>query len=136
MSVRIRYSVKVQISSDPSIEDKDLGNLSYELCCDELGEGGVRKFVLAAGAADVSLNLGNISSASFVFIRTTAHDPTLDPSAITVRKNSTGGEAITIQPLPDSAEAHLLLSSTGITALYASNPGAVAMDIILATGGD
>lgn len=136
MAVRVRYSVKVQISSDPATEEKDLGNLSYEVCCDELGEGGVRKFVLAAGASDVALNLGNISSASFIALRTTAHDPTVDPVAITIKKNAIGGEAITVQPLPETAEGHLLLASTGITALYASNPGAVSMDIILATAGD
>ena len=136
MSVRIRYSLKVQISSDATVEDKDLGNASYEVVSDEYNEGGLREFVLAAGSSDVAVALGNISAAAFLAIRTRARDPLEDPVEVTVKRNTVGNEEIPITPLSETAEGHLLMSTSGLTALYASNAGSVDMKLAVAVIGD
>jgi len=136
MAVRIRYNLKIQISSDPTVEDKDLGNASYEVVSDEYNEGGIREFVLANGSTDVQLALGNIASASMIAIRTKAKDPLEDPVEITVKRNGVGGEEIPVTPLSETKEGHMLLSTSGLTALYASNAGSVDMKVALAVVGD
>lgn len=135
MSVRLRYSIIASVSST-SAEEKDLGNVSYEVVNDDSGEGGVRKTLLAAGVTDVSVMLTEISAARFVLIKTNAHDPTETLGAITVKKNVVGGEPITIEPLPGAKSAHFLMATTGITDLFASNAGTVDVDIIVMAVGD
>ena len=136
MSVRIRYSLKVQISSDATVEDKDLGNASYEVVSDEYNEGGLREFVLAAGSSDVAVALGNISTAALLAVRTRARDSLEDPVEVTVKRNTVGNEEIPITPLSETAEGHLLMSTSGLTALYASNAGSVDMKLAVAVVGD
>jgi len=136
MAVRIRYSTKVQISSDPNTEAKDLGNLLYEVVSDALGEGGARKFTLAAGASDVQLGLGDVSSASFLFIKTNAKNDLDTPVEISVKRNTVGNEAIGIAPLSTTKQGHFLLSTSGLTALFGTNPGSVDMELTVAVAGD
>jgi len=136
MSVRIRYSLKVAISSESDPEDKDLGNVSFEVVDDQQGEGGTRKFTLVAGATDVQLAMGDVTTAKFVMIRTLPKDPLDTPVEIRVRQNIVTNEEIPILPIGNAKEGHLLLSTPGITALFASNPGGVDMTLILAAAGD
>lgn len=136
MPVRTRYSLKVQISSQAEPEDKDLGNLSYEVVDDQLGEGGTRKFTLAAGAVNTVLAMGNVATAAIVAIRTNPKDPLDTPSVINVRRNLITAEEIAILPVGNAKEGHFLLSTTGLTALFASNPGTVAMELTLVVCGD
>jgi len=136
MSVRLRYSAKVQISSRTDPEDKDLGNLSYENVTDSNGEGGSRKFTLAAGDSDIAIDLGNVTTPNFVFIRSSAKDPLDTPSEITVKRNTIGNEEIPITPISGTKTGWLLLSTSGLTALFASNPGSVDMELIVAVSGD
>lgn len=135
MSVRIRYRIEVSISST-SAEEKDLGNVVYEVVNDDSDEGGTRKTTLAAAATDVSVMLTEIAAAKFILIRTNAKDPTETLGAITVKQNSDAGEAIVIEPLPGASEAHLLLSTTGITDIFATNSGTVDVDITVMAVGD
>jgi hypothetical protein len=137
MSVRVRYGLKVQVSSTSS-EDKDLGNLSFEVVTDSLGEGGTRKFTLAGGATDVAIDLGNVSSAKLILVRTAPKDPNETLPEVRLRLNSVVGEEISVSPIASSVkEAHGLLSSTGITALYATNSSAsVEVELTVAVAGD
>lgn len=136
MAVRVRYNLKIQISSDPTTEDKDLGNASYEVVSDEYNEGGIREFVLAAAASDVPVAIGNIASGELFAIRTKAKDPLEDPVEITIKRNTVGNEALPVKPLSETKEGHLLMSTSGLTALFASNPGAVDMKVAVAVVGD
>lgn len=135
MGVRLRYSITASISST-SAEEKDLGNLTCEVVDDDNGEGGVRKTLLAAGAVDVPIKMAEIAAARFVFIRTNTRDPTRTLTVINVKKNGVGGEIIAIDPLDGATEAHLLMVSSGITALYASNPGTVDVEVTVMCVGD
>ena len=135
MSVRLRYKIEASVSST-SAEERDLGNVSYEVVDDDSGEGGVRKTLLAAGATDVSVMMNEISDARFVLIRTNAHDPTETLGAIDIKKNAIGGEPITIEPLPGATEAHMLLVTSGVTDLFATNSGTVDTEITVMAVGD
>ena len=135
MSVRIRYKIEAAVSSSSS-EEKDLGNLSFEVLSDAAGEGGVRKTLLAVGAADVSVGLNEIATATFILIRTNPHDQNDTPATIQIKKNGVGGEVTEVVPLNGSKNGHMLLSTSGITALYASNPGTVDMEITVMAVGD
>ena len=135
MAVRIRYKMEVAVSSTTA-EEKDLGNVKYEVATDDHGEGGTRKTFLPSGATDVSLDMGNVADAKFVALRSNARDPTEPPGQIDLKLNNTGAVPLAIVPLGSESEGHFLLSTTGLTGLFASNPGTVDMEIILTLGGD
>lgn len=135
MAVRVRYKLEVAISSTTA-EEKDLGNVKWEVVTDGIGEGGGWKTTLAAAAADIQIPLDSIAAAKFLVVRTNAKDPLNTPGTINIRRNTVMGEEIAIVPLPSSAEGHFLLSTTGLTALYASNPGTVDMELTILVGGD
>jgi hypothetical protein len=136
MSVRVRYSVKVKVSSNSDSEAGDLGNLSYEVVDDQQGEGGARKFTLAAGAVDTPIDLGNVADAKMLFIRTNAKDPLDDPVTIELNYPLTTNDAIPVKPLGNAKEGHFMLSTDSLTALFASNPGAIDMELTLVVVGD
>ena len=135
MTVRIRYSIQASVSST-SAEERDLGNVSYEIVNDDPGEGGVRKTRLAAGAADVSVMLNEISTARFVLIKTNTRVATDTLGPVSIKKNNVGGEVTTVEPLPGATSAHLLLATSDITDLFASNPGTVDVEITVMAVGD
>jgi len=135
MPVRIRYKIEISISSTPA-EERDLGNVKYEIVTDKQGEGGGWKTLVAAGATDVQIPLDSIADVRFLALRTTVKDPNQTPSDIIVKFNSAMGEAHTIVPLQDIKEGHFLISTEGITSLYASNPGAVDMEMTILAAGD
>ena len=135
MPVRVRYKVEVSVSSS-SCEEKDLGNIRWEIVTDKQGEGGGWKTLLAAGAVNVQLPLDSITTARLLVIRTNAKDPNQTPANINIRRNLIGAEEILIKPLTDAKEGHFLLSTDGLTALFASNPGTVDMELTILVVGD
>ena len=135
MTIRARYSLSFAVSST-SAEEKDLGNAKWEVVSDSPNEGGVRKNVVVASAVDVELNMASVASAKLLIVRTSPKDPTEDPVEIRVRRNNITAEQIAIVPLTGTKEGHFLLSTTGLTSLYASNMGTVDMDVTLVLVGD
>ena len=135
MGVRVRYKIEASISST-SAEEKDLGNVAYEVLNDAQGEGGTRKTLLAAGATDVSVMLTEISTATWVLIKTNTKDSTDTLTGIDIKKNDIANEVTTIEPLTGAAQAHLLMSASGITDLFATNSGSVDIEITVMAVGD
>jgi hypothetical protein len=135
MSVRVRYKIEVAVSST-SAEERDLGNARWEVVTDVQGEKGGGKFTLAAGSTNVSIALGNVSTARLLVIRTTSKDPNQDPVDITIRRNLVGNEAIVIRPLSDAKEGHYVCSTDSMTALFATNAGATDMELTIFVVGD
>ena len=85
----------------------------------------------------VQIVLGNLITARLLIIRTNSKDPTQVLGQIYFRKNSVTGEEFTVQPIGDSKEGHLLISTNSITALYASNPiSGVPTEITVISAGD
>lgn len=137
MAARTRYRVAVAISSNPDNEEKDLGNTVAEVVDDSLDDGGTWQSVLAISATDVLVQLPQVTTARFIYLRAFANDPNQLPSPITLKKNSTGGEPWTVSPLPASKEAQFLIATDGVTALYLSNPSStVPMRVIIVMAGD
>lgn len=135
MAVRIRYKITAYVSSTTA-EEKDLGSQVWEVMTDTQGEGGSWKSTIAASSTDVPVGLGNLTTAKLIIIRTTAKDPTQVPVALTFKRETTGGEAIVVSPLGDAKEGHLLLSTTGLTALFVTNAGTVDMEVVVIGVGD
>jgi hypothetical protein len=133
--VRLRYKIEVSVSSSSS-EEKDLGNPSYTILHDSSGEGGTRKTTLAAGASDVSIMFNGVADAKFVLIKVNTVTSTDTLAGIEIKLNSTGGEVIDLVPVPDAKQAHMLLTTDGLTNLYASNPSAVAVEVVAIMVGD
>lgn len=134
MSVRLRYRVEVAVSSTEA-EDRDLGNGKYEVVNDYEGEGGGWKTNLAVGATDLQIELPNIADAKFLMVRITPTDPNDDPSQVDLMLNSTGSTPIPVVARSNK-EGHFLLSTTGLTALYATNAGSTAMSLTVFAAGD
>ncbi len=134
MSVRVRYSVAIAVSSTTA-EEKDLGNVKVEAVTDDHTKGGTWKTVLVSDAEDVQLYLDNITTVQLLVIRTTAVESTEDPVTITIKRNSVEGEEIPITPLGDSKEGIFVLSTEDLTSLYASNPGDVDMNLTISAAG-
>ena len=132
--VRLRFKVEVAVSSTTA-EDRDLGNISAELVCDSQGEGGSWKTKVVAGASDVQIQLPNVASATFLFLKTTAVSANDTPVSLTFKRETVGGEAFVVAPLSSTREGFWLATS-GLTALYCSNAGAVDMEVIVFTAGD
>ena len=135
MTVRVRYKLEVAISST-NAEEKDLGNGKYEIVVDSQGEGGSRKLTLPAGAVDTPIQLGNVTTAKFLMIRTTPKNPNATPSVVKIKRDTVLGEEIAIQSLTTSKEGYLVLTTDSMTALFASNPGTVEMDLTVFVAGD
>lgn len=135
MTIRARYKITASVSST-SAEEKDLANQAWEVVTDTLGEGGSYKTTLAAGATNISIQLSDVASAKFVAVRTAAKDPTQTPVDITLKRNSTTGEALVIRPIGDAKEGHFLMATDALTNLYATNAGSVDMDVTVVMVGD
>lgn len=137
MPARTRYRLAAAISSNPNNEEKDLGNVVAEVVCDKLGDGGTWTNVLATSATNIPVQLTQVANARFIVVRAFSADPNLLPGNITIKKNVVGGEAWTIAPMPDTKEAHFMICTDGITALFLSNLSTtVAMRVIISMAGD
>lgn len=134
MSVRVRYSVLSAISSTPA-EERDLGNSYWQIVTDVIAKGGSWRTIVPAGSSGILLQLDNISTINLLVIRTVSSDPNQLPVPVTIQINSLTAPALTIAPLGDSQEGHFLMSTAGVTALYASNAGGVDMMLSLICAG-
>jgi hypothetical protein len=135
MSVRLRYSIEVGLSST-SAEANDLGHLVSEVVVDTQGKGGVVKTTLAAGATDVPICLDNIGATRFLFLKTNSLDPTLALPTVSIRRNLITAEQIEMAPISGAKEAHLVLLNTGISTIFASNSGMSIVELTIAMAGD
>ncbi len=135
MAVRVRYKLEVYVSSTTA-EEKDLGNHSYLVISDGAADGGSRKVTLAAGATDVLVSMNQISTAKLIAIKTNTVSPNDTLPTIEIKKNTVGNEVTEIVPLSGATQAHMLLSTDSVTALYASNPGSVAVELTVIIAGD
>jgi len=135
MTVRLRYTIQVGVSSTTA-EENDLGNPKYEVVTDIEGKGGTWKTTVPTMTTDVLLAMGNITTAQFVVIRTSPNDPNDPAITVSIKKNSTGGEATPIVPVGDSVEGIYVISTDSLTALYATNASAYDVDLTVTVVGD
>lgn len=135
MPVRVRLRIDSAISSS-QIEEKDLGNKHYEVVTDSQNEGGTWKTKIAALALDVEVSLRQVAQARLLVISTNTVDPNAAPVPIQLKRNTILNEIIEITPLATTKQGLFALTTTGLTAIFVSNPGSVDMEITLAVAGD
>ena len=135
MTVRVRYTLELAVSSTTA-EEKDLGNQAMQVIGDGSNEGGTRKVTIAATTSDVDVSMNQIADAKLIYVRTNAANSNDTPGTININLNATTNDDIAVVPLSGASEGHLLLSTTGVTALFASNPGSVAMEVTVVAVGD
>jgi len=135
MPIRLRQSASIGISSS-TIESRDLGNTTWEVLTDGLGEGGTWKTLVPAGSTDLELRMDNIAAVSFLALKTSSKDNTKSPVALDFKKDSAGGEVFTVEPLPNTKEGHFLITTNSLTALFVTNSGTVDMEVIVIAAGD
>lgn len=133
MTIRVRYRIELAISSTDA-EERDLGDVKIEVVDDTQGDGGVRKFKIPAGTTDFAISMGDISTATVVFLKTQPVDPNNTLPEVRIRKTAPpGGEEISINPLGTSKEAHFLLITAGVSEIYVTNTSA-SVDVYLTVG--
>ena len=135
MPVTVRYAVSVYISKT-SAEGKELGNQSSEVVVSTMSEGGTWKTYIPPATVNQELFLPNVALAKLLVIITNARDPSCPPATISIRRNLITAEEIAIVPISPAKEGHLLLSTEGLSALYASNAGTEEMEVTVAVAGD
>ena len=136
MAARLRYILTIGISSSTA-EDNDLGKGKADQVTDGYNEGGSWTTLVAKLTTDVQLQMPNIASVAFLAIRTVSRDTTLSPVQISIKRNSTLGEAIPITPLTGTKEGIFMISTSGLTSLFATNASATTdMDVRVYALGD
>lgn len=135
--MRFRYKVNVSVSNNES-EQQDFGKPLVDQVTDTFNEGGSWRTKVAAGATNYPVSLGSLAETKFLLIRTFPVDLNNTPASITIKRNLITNEAIEIAPYPgnDNKEGIFILSTTGITALFATNASAIDVYIWLVAGGD
>lgn len=135
MAVRIRYAVSAAVSSTTA-EERDLGNIKLECVTDQESKGGAWQTTLDDGSMDVQIYLDNIVTTQLLIIRTLSADPNVAPGSISIKRNNTAAEPIQIKPLGDIKEGIFVISTDGLTALYATNSSGVDMKLTLVVCGN
>ena len=135
MTVNVNLNIAMSVSSTSAAE-KDLGNLSTSLSSNAMGEGGTRKFLLAAGSTDVELELTNISDIRLLFIKVSPKNDNDPAQGITIKRNDVAGESIPIVPFDDKKIGYFLLTTDSLTSLYATNAGSVDVELTIGSAGD
>lgn len=136
MAVRIRQQIIAAVSSSTS-EDKDLGNINFQIVTDGHTSGGCWKTKLSASATNVLLQIDNLATIRYVLIRGRTIDPTQVLPTITLKRNSTGGEALPMAPLTSVKESYFMMTTdTSLTGIYATNTGSVDCELTVMAVGD
>lgn len=135
MAVKLNIGVTLSVSSSCT-DEKDLGNVKVSQSTQSTNEGGSRKFKLAAGVTDQAIDLGNITTVRFIFIKTQPVNENDVGQAITIKRNGIGGEAIQIKPFTSGKVGLFMLTTDSLTSLYATNSGTIDVEITLALAGD
>jgi len=136
MPIRLRQGATITVSSSAQNENKDLGNLVWEVVTDDLGEGGTWKTLVPASSTDLEIKLDNVANVQFLALRTNSKDPTQDPVALDFKKNSAAGEVFQIKPLSKAKEGNFLMTTDGITSLFVTNGGSIDMEVTVVIAGD
>ena len=135
MSVYVRFGITASVSSTSS-EEKDLGSFVSEVLDPTQNEGGSRKVTLLGSAVDAQIALCDIADAKFLILKTEPKDPNDDGAEVKIRLNSPTGEEISVKPLGTGKAGYFLITTTGLTALYATNTGAEDMYLTIVIAGD
>jgi len=135
MAVRLTFKAEFSISSTMA-DEKDLGNGEYQVRTDSMNEGGTWRTRVADGATDQQINLDNIADAKWLYLRITPVVET-DPSpTLSIKLDAVGNTPISLTSPTDKKEGMMMLTTTGLSALYVSNASGYAVDLTVSVAGD
>jgi hypothetical protein len=63
-------------------------------------------------------------------------DPTDEPCELIVHLNAAASQDIPLKPLSETQEGMMMMTTSGLSSLYVSNPGTVAMELRVVAAGD
>lgn len=128
MPVSATLSLCASLSST-SAETKDLGHIERSDKVATYEEGGTFVDLLPAGAVNVPLSLGGLASCAVLILVTSPQDQNQAGSVVEVRRNLITAEPTPIQPIGQRKQGYYMVSTSGLTAVYLSNPGTTNMRV-------
>jgi hypothetical protein len=128
MAILASLSICAGISST-SAENRDLGHLERSDKFSTFEEGGSIMDLIPAGAVDVPLSLGGLSSCAVLVLITSPKDQNLAGSTLQLKRNLIGAEATPITPIGNRKQGYYVLSTESLTAVFLSNPGTTDMRV-------
>lgn len=128
MAIRVKFDVSLSLSEN-TLENKELGvTPPWSGTNDQQDDGGTWRQKLIAGATDVLVSLNGLAHGRLIAVKTT--------QTITIKKNSSGGEAWTIKALGVGAtDGIFVITSDSITSLYVTNAGALDAEVTFSVAG-
>ncbi len=129
MGIRVKFSLDFSLS-DNNTGGKELGGapVPWSGTCDLMDDGGTFRRKFLGGVTDQLVDINGLTACRLLAIKTT--------QAITIKKNSSGGEAWDIKPLGTGAtDGVMYLTTDGITSLYISVPGSTAAEVTFSIAG-
>jgi hypothetical protein len=129
MPLRLQNKI-ISFISSTTAEERDIGNLeprTYEIS-DALNEGSTRKYRVADGVANQTIDLAGLASAQYVLIKANRQ--------ITVRLNAT--DSIPLGIIEGFSYGYLLLTAPdgGITAMDVSNASGGTAQVLVQLVGE
>ena len=128
--MRLKSRVSLSLSSTTA-EEEDISNIKptvYEIS-DALSEGSGRSYKVANGASSQAVDLAGLAEVNFVYVRTN--------KAVTFHITDAGGtENVDIAVPTGNSYGHLLLNTTGVTALAISNSSGATARVMVVLAGD
>jgi len=135
MAVRLTFKLDYSISSTQA-DEKDLGNVQFQVRTDSFAEGGSWKTVVGQGAADVRFYLDNIAVGRFLALRVSPVAEEHPAPELSIKLNDVGNTPLPLKPPDDSKVAVFMVTSDSLTALYVSNPGSYDAELTISVAGD
>lgn len=131
MTVRGRLNLVFSVSSQAQPEDKDLGNLKMELLVDAQDEGGGFKTIVPASSTNVELNFPEVDALRVIAIRTKAKVSTDTAVPLSFKLDDVGKDPFVVAPPDDGKEGLFVLTTPGVSTIFCTNAGTVAMEVTL-----
>jgi hypothetical protein len=128
MAIRVKFEVLLQLS-ETAQEGKELGKTApWQGTSDLMDDGGTWRQKIAAGAADVEIDLNGLVNGRLIAMKCNKE--------IIFKKDSAAGEAWTLRPLGTGAlDGVFLLTTNAVTKLYVSNAGSLDAEVTFSVAG-
>jgi len=128
MTVRASLSLCISASSGP-VENKDLGFIERSDKFTNYSESSKNVDTVLAGAVNQLIALGGLTTCEILALVIYPVDQNQTPSTLNIRRNLITAEEIAIKPIGPRKQGFLVLTTTGLTSLFVSNPGTTAMRV-------
>lgn len=128
MSIRVKYTIDLSLSENAG-DAKELGSTPpWKATNDQQDDGGTWRRKIPGSATNVEVCFNGLAAAHLIGIKST--------KSITVKKNSSTGEAWTVRPLGVGAtEGVFLVTTDDVSSLFISNLSAEDAEVTFSVAG-